>query len=124
MTILAARVKRSNAWRGRGYVPPDVKAIAYRRIDTLFDLAERAGSTGNQAMADRYVKIARNVAKKATIPIPQRYKPFYCRKCSSFLLPGKTSRIRIKRGKVIRTCLVCGSISRVNLSFQRKQKPQ
>ena len=105
--------------RRRRPLPRDVRRIALDRVDILFSHAEKAALMGNIDYASRYVQLAMKIAKKAATPIPRRYHGLYCRKCGTFMMPGVTSHVRIHRGRIIRKCLVCGSIRRVPLNVSR-----
>ena len=107
--------RKTSKRRGRGHMPRDIKAIAYRRIDTLFEIATKAALCHEFDWSRKYVSMAKKVGMRATIGIPQRWRPYYCRKCLSFLLPPHTAEVRIKKGRVIKKCLNCGTIRRVPL---------
>jgi len=89
------------------------KKIASRRINRLFELAEKNALSGEIKLADRYVEIARKISMKNLTPIPIEYKRRFCKKCYQYLLPTKTCRVRIKRGKVIVFCNKCRSYNRI-----------
>jgi ribonuclease P protein subunit RPR2 len=86
---------------------PGTKRIAEERIVRLFALAGEAFDS-DPAHADRYVALARQIAMRQRIPIPQDLRHRFCRRCSAYLVPGANARVRVQRGKVIVTCLVCG----------------
>ena len=46
------------------------------------------------------------------LPLPVSHKHWICRGCSELLIPGKTSRVRIRDGQRIITCLPCGRVRR------------
>ena len=46
------------------------------------------------------------------LPLPVSQRHWICRKCTSLLIPGTNSRIRIRDGQRILTCLNCGQIRR------------
>ena len=106
-----ARKKRT----GRGHVAGDIKAIAHKRIDVLFDIAKKAAICREFVWAQRYVIMAKRVGMRATIGIPKRWRPYYCRKCMSYLLPPHNARVRINNGRITKQCLTCGEIRRVPL---------
>jgi ribonuclease P protein subunit RPR2 len=66
-------------------------------------LAERdADLAGRQAM------LAKKIAMRHRVRLPYRIRQLYCKKCKSFVVPGRTSRVRTT-GKAVRiTCLKCG----------------
>ncbi|WP_366943717.1 ribonuclease P protein component 4 [Methanofollis sp.] len=91
-------------WKSR---TSGTKRIAEERIARLFALAsETFGS--EPAFANRYVALARQIAMRQRISIPRDLRHRFCRRCSSYLVPGANARVRVQRGKVIVTCLACG----------------
>ncbi len=88
------------------------KEIAKERIKTLFTQAERAFSK-NKSLAHRYVTLARKLAMKVRIRMPQEYKRKYCKHCYKFLVSGKNSRTRTREGKIIISCLECKKFMRI-----------
>jgi len=88
------------------------KRIARKRIDILFREAEKRAKEGRLELANRYVEIARKISMKYLVRIPKQYRMRYCKKCHSYLLPGKNCRVRIQKHKVVITCLNCGAIKR------------
>jgi len=89
------------------------KMIASRRINRLFELAEDNALSGEIKLSDRYVELARKISMKNLTPIPKEYKRRFCKKCYQYLLPTKTCRVRISRGKVIVFCKNCRSYNRI-----------
>jgi ribonuclease P protein subunit RPR2 len=81
------------------------KELARERIELLVAgaLAERdADLAGRQAM------LAKKIAMRHRVRLPYRIRQLYCKKCKSFIVPGRTSRVRTT-GKAVRiTCLKCG----------------
>lgn len=100
----------------------DERAIARERIRILFDEAEKAGLEGRLDRADRYVELARLIGMRYNVPIPRDLKSFMCRKCGAYLLPGETSRVRIRGTRVATTCLRCGHVRRVPFTRERKER--
>ncbi len=47
------------------------------------------------------------------LPLPVSQRHWICRGCTELLIPGVTSRIRIRDGQRITTCLSCGKIRRL-----------
>jgi ribonuclease P protein subunit RPR2 len=84
-----------------------VQKNAKERISTLFSLAKQHALNGAQALADRYVFLARKLSMKARIPLGEQYKGQYCRHCTAFLIPSKNCRVRLSRGKVVYWCFSC-----------------
>ncbi len=46
------------------------------------------------------------------LPLPASQRHWICRGCKALLIPGETSRVRIRSGQRIITCLSCGKIRR------------
>ena len=82
------------------------KKIARERIAVLFSLAKAAFATYPER-SNRYVDLARRIAMRQRIRIERRFRREFCRRCSSFLVPGSTSRVRVHGGNVVVTCLCC-----------------
>jgi len=99
-----------------------IKRIARQRVHTLFQLAIETYKE-NPQLAQRYVDIARRVAMAAKLRLPAEYRRLVCRHCKSFILPGASSRVRIKQHRephVVITCLKCGGHMRIPLRKRRK----
>ena len=96
------------------------KTIANERIDQLFSLAEQYALAGKLNLANRYVKIARNISMRCLVPIPKAYKRRFCKHCYQYLLPNVTCRIRIRRGKLVIYCHGCKKHTRIPLKNNRK----
>ncbi|OYT41612.1 ribonuclease P [Candidatus Pacearchaeota archaeon ex4484_26] len=88
-----------------------IKKLAERRIRKLFQLAKKE----EPALAKRYIRLAREIARKTQTKIPIQLKRSFCKKCN---LPfTKATKVRIKNGFIIYTC-VCGAKRR----FKVKRK--
>ncbi len=94
------------------YIRKERRGIAKGRIYHLFQMAERMALDGKDEFARRYVELARKIGMKYLVRMPRRYKKNFCKKCLSYLIPGKNCRVRLKKGKVIISCLVCGEKKR------------
>lgn len=99
------------------------KAVASKRIRYLASLAEQHARNEDLALAARYLGLAKRIAMRAVVPLPSDVKRQACHRCGAFLLPAATSRVRIHRGRVIVTCLACGTVRRLPL-HQRKDRRQ
>ncbi len=88
--------------------PDNQVKIAKERIKGLFDLAK---TIKNQELANRYIEIARKIAMKFKIKISE-YKRNFCKHCYALLIPGKNSRVRLYRKKLIYTCFECKKYTR------------
>lgn len=89
-----------------------VKKIAEERIEILLKLADERTKKGDFDLAKRYVELARKIAMKCNVRFKKEQKIKVCKKCSTYLLHSVTSRVRVYKGRVIITCLNCGSIKR------------
>ena len=47
------------------------------------------------------------------LPLPKSQRHWICRSCKTLLIPGNTSRVRIRAGQRIITCLSCGEVRRL-----------
>ncbi len=100
------------------------KRIARERVETLFTLAERVFPY-DESLANRYVEIALAVQQKAKIRLPRKWKRRYCKRCHSFLVPGKNAQVRLRSRPyphVVVKCLNCGHIMRYPYLREKKAK--
>jgi len=88
-----------------------IKKIADERIKILFDEAKKIYKK-NHFLSSRYVTLARKIAMKAQVSMPSYLKKKFCRKCSSYLVPGLNCRVRIRNKKLIYYCIDCKNIMR------------
>ena len=85
--------------------------IAAERIERLADLAREAAAAGDHDRARAYVRLARRVAERHRLSLPREFARATCDRCDAYMRPGVNARVRVRRGRVIRTC-DCGEISR------------
>jgi len=85
-----------------------VRTIAVQRIDRLLALAAEEAKKGKEKRSDRYVQLARNVGMRHRVRIPSDLRMWLCKGCHSFLIPGKSARVRLRKGYIMTTCLKCG----------------
>jgi len=83
-----------------------LKDLALKRVKDLFSEAEIIFPK-NKELANRYIQIARKTAMKVNLKLPKNLKRKFCKHCYSYLVPGKTSRIRIHKSRVTIYCLTC-----------------
>ena len=88
------------------------KKIALQRIHVLFLQAEKKFAEKKFELSDRYVELARKISMKYLVRIPKEYRRKFCKRCYSYLIPGKNCQIRLTKHKVVKTCLKCGHIMR------------
>ncbi|MBS3118700.1 ribonuclease P [Candidatus Woesearchaeota archaeon] len=86
--------------------------IALERIKDLFLEAEKRFKD-KPYLSHRYVEMARKIAMKIKVQIPQELRRRFCRKCNHYLVPGMNCRIRSRRGKMVYTCLNCKQLKRI-----------
>ncbi len=96
--------------------------IASKRIDILFDLAEGEAKARNQHRANRYVELARKIGMRYNVRVPKRFRRRYCKHCNSYLLPSVTSRVRVRRKRLVIFCENCGGYLRVPFGRESIQK--
>ncbi|MEM2300192.1 MAG: ribonuclease P protein component 4 [Candidatus Hadarchaeales archaeon] len=97
------------------------KKIALERIERLLDLAEEIYES-NPQLAERYVQLAWKIKTRYTIRFSKILKRRFCKKCFSIWIPGKTVRVRIKRGIIIWSCLSCGRVYRIPFKQQKSKR--
>jgi ribonuclease P protein subunit RPR2 len=95
--------------------PASQKKIASERIEILFKEADKAFKK-DQALANRYVTLARKISMRYKVPIPRVLKRKFCKHCYKYLMPGVNCRVRTKKGKVIQYCLNCKKYRRFVIS--------
>lgn len=86
--------------------------IAAERMRILLEQARRQAREGRLDRAHRYADLIRKIGMKHNVPLPREAKPFVCRSCHAFLVPGETSRVRTRDRRVVTTCLRCGNVRR------------
>ena len=88
--------------------PEEHTSIAKERIARLFSEAEDA----EQELADRYVKIARDISMKYKVRIPSDLKKRFCKKCNTYMIPGENCIVRTRQGRLVYHCQKCGNMMR------------
>jgi ribonuclease P protein subunit RPR2 len=84
-----------------------VKQIAREHIDALVENALREKDDN---LAAKQARLAKKIAMHQRIRLPYEIRQLYCKKCKAFIVPGRTSRVRVGRAKtraVRITCLKC-----------------
>lgn len=98
----------------------EAKRIARDRIESLFTQAEKLAKEGQVSLSQRYVSLARRIGMKVDIPIGHRME--YCRSCNTFMLPSRTCRVRVTRGRKVIVCHICGSTARFPYRKRQQQR--
>jgi ribonuclease P protein subunit RPR2 len=84
---------------------------AQTRINELFDEAEKLFELKPE-YANNCVELARKISLRYKVPFSKEQKLRFCKNCKSYLLPSKTSRLRVSEGKIKVLCLKCKHIHR------------
>ncbi len=92
---------------------------ARERISYLIKRAEEYKSKDYE-LARRYIELARKIAMKYRVRIPRELKAVYCKKCLYPYRDGKF-RVRVRKSRVIITCLNCGFVRRIPLTKTRSE---
>ncbi|MEK6933166.1 MAG: ribonuclease P [Nanoarchaeota archaeon] len=75
-------------------------------VRKLFDDA-KSSFNKNPSLSNNYIKLARKTAMKVNLRMPRELKRRYCKHCYFYLVPGKNSRVRIHKSRVIYYCFNC-----------------
>ena len=89
-----------------------IAKISLERIYRLFELAE---AEKDKKRAKRYVELARKIATRNRVRIPQELKKSFCKKCGAFLKQGVNSKIRVTKSYLCVTCEECGTVKKISL---------
>ncbi|RLI78782.1 ribonuclease P [Archaeoglobales archaeon] len=87
------------------------RKIAKERIRILIEKAEKM-KLEDYELAKRYVELAKKISMKYRVRIPKELRVKFCKKC---LYPYKFGkfRVRVRKSRVIITCLNCGFERRI-----------
>jgi ribonuclease P protein subunit RPR2 len=86
--------------------------IAKHRIKKLFSEADKVFSKSPK-LANRYIHLARRIAMKVNLSLPKYQKRKFCKHCYHYLKPGKNSRTRIHKHRIIIYCQDCKKYTRI-----------
>lgn len=89
---------------------PASVTIAEDRVAALATLARDTASV-DPPLAREYVRLARRVAERNRVTLPDHFKWFVCDACDTYRRPGSTATVRLQEGHVVLKC-DCGSIDR------------
>jgi len=90
---------------------PATKMVAKERISVLFEQA-RLAFREHPELSNRYVALARRIAMRQRVRIDRDLRRQFCHHCYAFLVPGRNMRVRVHRGNVVVTCLICNKKTR------------
>lgn len=93
---------------------PVTRMVAKERISVLFEQA-RLAFPEHPERSNRYVEIARRIAMRQRVRIGRGLRRQYCHHCNAFLVPGRNERVRVHRGNVVITCLLCNRKTRIRV---------
>ena len=91
---------------------------AKEQITSIFKMADEIYQKFPH-LADRYVKIARQLAMKVRLKMPREFKRKYCKFCKCFLVPSKNCRVRLHNGHLVYYCLNCKKITRIGYANKK-----
>ena len=97
------------------------KKIASQRVRILYNLALE-NFDEHPERAARYAELLKKIALRHNLTLPKDIKLGLCKKCGSLLIPGRTSRSRLKEGRLVQTCLNCGRVRRIPYTPKRGEK--
>jgi len=86
--------------------------IPSERIERLFELAREAVVDGEYDRSRTYVKLGRRIAERNRCGVPRSFTRHTCDACAVYLRPGRTSRVRVRPGRVVIRCRECGATDR------------
>jgi len=89
----------------------DKKGHVREEMERLLEAAELVFDEDSER-AHRYAEIAWRLKLKSRVDLPERWKRSVCRSCQGFLVPGRSARLRVRRGRVVTKCLRCGEVRR------------
>ncbi len=95
------------------------KEIAKERLNKLFALCDRTIESKPE-LAKRYAELAKKIAMRYKVKMPTEFKRRICKGCGAFLKPGVNLRVRLQGGKLIYTCLSCGTVKRYPYLKEKK----
>ncbi|MGC9009959.1 MAG: ribonuclease P protein component 4 [Sulfolobales archaeon] len=103
-----------------------LRDLVIQRTQILIKVAFEWVNKDRLDFARNAIRIIEEMRKETNVRIPPEIKRLYCKKCLTPLVPGKTSRVRIKnRGKKIEritTCLICGEVYRLEIAFRSRER--
>ncbi|HLF16981.1 MAG TPA: ribonuclease P, partial [Candidatus Thermoplasmatota archaeon] len=87
------------------------REVASARVARLLVRARAEALGPDPALADRHAGLVRRIAMKYQLGLSPEAKAQVCRGCSGYRLPGAT-RVRLRSGRLVTTCLRCGHVRR------------
>ena len=91
--------------------------IAAARIATLLGQAETELAGPDADLADRYASLAVAIGQRYQMPLGPAARARVCRRCHGFR-SAASMRVRLRRGRLVTTCVRCGDIRRRGLEVR------
>ena len=81
------------------------KEIAHERVEFLVAsaLAEK-----DPSLAGRQAALAKRIAMRHRLRLPYRTRQLFCKNCKAFIVPGRTSSVRVGRSRTRAIRVTCG----------------
>ena len=105
----------------RGKRPKWMIEIAIERMNILFNRAEMEFIT-HPERSNRYVELALKLSTKYNTPVPKEWSRRYCRKCKSYLQPGRNCTVRLVNSEVNIFCGECDHVMKIPYHKEKKLK--
>nr|CCC55637.1 Rnase P, protein component 4 [uncultured archaeon] len=86
----------------------DRRLVLAVATDALYGSARRGGEAG-----ELLAGYARELLEKAGLRRPYEYRLIFCRKCKRYSPIGVTRSVRVRRGRIVFHCSLCGATYRV-----------
>lgn len=87
----------------------------FERMNYLYQISNAALKNQNLPASTLYSQLMVNVSKKTVQRMEPEVKRTVCKRCNTFLQPGMTCKVRVKRKFLNVTCLVCATQKRFKL---------
>jgi ribonuclease P protein subunit RPR2 len=95
--------------------------MATERMNILFERAEME-FINHPERSNRYVELALKLSTKYNTPVPEEWSRRYCKRCKSFLKPGRNSTVRLVDSEVNIFCGECGHVMKIPYHREKKLK--
>ena len=101
--------------------PRWVRKMASGRVESLVELAK---TEKNESRRQRYIDLARKTALKYKVELPRDVKTKICKRCGTYLIPGRTLTVRArpKSRIILYTCKNCGKTQKYSYARENRQK--
>jgi|Deesub1362A_J573_1020465.scaffolds.fasta_scaffold00449_28 ribonuclease P protein subunit RPR2 len=96
------------------------KKIAAERINILIRKARKI-MIEDYDTAKRYVFLANKISKRYRVRVPEELRILFCKKCY-YPYRSDRFRVRVRKSRVITSCLNCGKERRIPISPRRGEK--